>query len=221
MAGSRLLPLTLALLLFARTGDSSVVLTCTGVAFTLLWESVITNNSPSPTTESTQTTSDPSSQSPEITPESTSPSLHPTSLETTSSAHSSSNPTSLEATSSAHSSSNPTTGSASPEPETASFPSSVFPSSEPTTTPQFTNLAPQGSPTTSSPGQDAGSLWIPTSHRNPGVVTAVCLLVSVLLIGSVFIAVRHFNRDLPAFHNLDTVSMVRWVQAGLGLLTSQ
>jgi len=68
---------------------------------------------------------------------------------------------------------------------------------------------------------DAGSLWIPTSHRNPGVVIAVCLLVSVLLIGSVFIAVRHFNRDVPAFRNLDTVSMVRWVQAGLGLLTSQ
>ncbi|EDL90728.1 rCG38854 [Rattus norvegicus] len=54
---------------------------------------------------------------------------------------------------------------------------------------------------------DAGSLWIPTSHRNPGVVIAVCLLVSVLLIGSVFIAVRHFNRDVPAFRNLDTVSM--------------
>lgn len=68
---------------------------------------------------------------------------------------------------------------------------------------------------------DAGSLWIPTSHRNPGVVIAVCLLVSVLLIGSVFIAVRHYNRDVPAFHNLDTVSMVRWVQAGLGLPTSQ
>uniref|UniRef100_A0A8C8TF64 Uncharacterized protein n=1 Tax=Peromyscus maniculatus bairdii TaxID=230844 RepID=A0A8C8TF64_PERMB len=54
---------------------------------------------------------------------------------------------------------------------------------------------------------DAGSLWIPTSHRNPGVVIAVCLLVSVLLIGSVFTAVRRCNRDAPAFHNLDTVSM--------------
>nr|XP_038950832.1 uncharacterized LOC729966 homolog isoform X2 [Rattus norvegicus]AAI58861.1 Pde4c protein [Rattus norvegicus] len=205
MAGSRLLPLTLSLLLLARIGDSSVVLTCTGVAFTLLWESVITNTSP--TTESIQTTSNPTSQSTETTPASTSPSLHPTILETTSSPHSSSNPTSLETISSPHSSSYPTSGSASPEPETASFPSSVFPSSEPTTTPQFTNLAPQGSPTSSSPGQDAGSLWIPTSHRNPGVVIAVCLLVSVLLIGSVFIAVRHFNRDVPAFRNLDTVSM--------------
>jgi hypothetical protein len=63
---------------------------------------------------------------------------------------------------------------------------------------------------------DAGSLWTPTSYRNPGVVIAVCLLVSVLLVGSAFVAVRHYNRDAPAFHNLDTVSMVRWVQPGLG-----
>uniref|UniRef100_A0A1D5RMG6 Predicted gene 3336 n=1 Tax=Mus musculus TaxID=10090 RepID=A0A1D5RMG6_MOUSE len=55
--------------------------------------------------------------------------------------------------------------------------------------------------------RDAGSLWTPTSYRNPGVVIAVCLLVSVLLVGSAFVAVRHYNRDAPAFHNLDTVSM--------------
>ncbi|MEJ1287902.1 hypothetical protein NN561_018928 [Cricetulus griseus] len=54
---------------------------------------------------------------------------------------------------------------------------------------------------------DIGSLWIPTSHRNPGVVIAVCLLVSVLLIGSVFTAVRRCSREAPAFHNLDTVSL--------------
>ncbi|XP_031196013.1 cell wall mannoprotein 1-like [Mastomys coucha] len=86
-----------------------------------------------------------------------------------------------------------------------SLPTSAFPSSEPTITSQSTDLAPQGSPTASSPAQDAG--WISTSHRNPGVVIAVCLLVSVLLIGSVFIAVRHNHRDAPDFHNLDTVSM--------------
>ncbi|XP_049983698.1 uncharacterized homolog [Alexandromys fortis] len=54
---------------------------------------------------------------------------------------------------------------------------------------------------------DADSLWIPTAHRNPGVVIAVCLLVSVLLVGSVLTAVRHCNREAAAFQNLDTVSM--------------
>ncbi|XP_017167982.1 uncharacterized LOC729966 homolog isoform X1 [Mus musculus] len=101
----------------------------------------------------------------------------------------------------------PNPGSASPDPETASLPTSGFPSSEPTTTSQSTNLPPQGLSTVSSPHQDAGSLWTPTSYRNPGVVIAVCLLVSVLLVGSAFVAVRHYNRDAPAFHNLDTVSM--------------
>uniref|UniRef100_A0A8C6R4P1 Uncharacterized protein n=1 Tax=Nannospalax galili TaxID=1026970 RepID=A0A8C6R4P1_NANGA len=52
-----------------------------------------------------------------------------------------------------------------------------------------------------------GSEWISTSHRNPGVVISVCLLVSVLIIGSVLIAVRRYNRDVSAFHNLDRVSM--------------
>ncbi|ERE88994.1 hypothetical protein H671_1g2627 [Cricetulus griseus] len=98
-------------------------------------------------------------------------------------------------------------GSASPKPETASLPSSGSPDPELTTVSQSTNLVPQASPTVSSPGQDIGSLWIPTSHRNPGVVIAVCLLVSVLLIGSVFTAVRRCSREAPAFHNLDTVSL--------------
>ncbi|XP_028642007.1 cell wall protein DAN4-like [Grammomys surdaster] len=187
MAGSRLLPLALALLLLARPSDSSVTLACTGVVFTLFWESIITDdNSSSP-----WTTLDPTFSSPQTTPESTSLSSEST-------------PTILETTPHATA---PNTGSASPEPETASLPSSGFPSSEPTTASQSTNLAPQGSPTASSPGQDAGSIWISTSHRNPGVVIAVCLLVSVLLIGCVFIAVRHCYLDAPAFHNMDTVSM--------------
>ncbi|XP_029388078.1 integumentary mucin A.1-like [Mus pahari] len=209
MAGSRLLPLALALLLLARPGDSSDILADTD-------ESEIEEPIPVPTSPNPETTSVPTSSSPETTSVPTSSSPETTSVPTssspeTTSVSTSSSPettpkstsTSLE-TRSPPDSTAPNRGSASPEPETASLPTSGFPSSEPTTTSQSTK---QGLPTTSSPRQDADSLWTPTSHRNPGVVIAVCLLVSVLLIGSVFVAVRHCNRDAPAFRNLDTVSM--------------
>uniref|UniRef100_A0A8C5NX40 Uncharacterized protein n=1 Tax=Jaculus jaculus TaxID=51337 RepID=A0A8C5NX40_JACJA len=62
-------------------------------------------------------------------------------------------------------------------------------------------------PWISSSGKTPGDRWIPTSHRNPGVVIAVCLLVSVLLIGSVVMAVRHCHQDVSEFHKLDEVSM--------------
>lgn len=45
-------------------------------------------------------------------------------------------------------------------------------------------------------------------HRNPGVVVAVCLLVSVLLIGCVIAAVRRCHRGVSEFQKLDEVSMV-------------
>ncbi|XP_059100477.1 uncharacterized LOC729966 homolog [Peromyscus eremicus] len=180
MAGSRLLPLALALLLLVRPGDSSAVL-------------VFSEPTSAPSTSSPEPTSAPSTSSPETSP---APS---TSSPETSPAPSSPTPDS--------SSTGTNPGSVSPEPETASLPSSGSPGSELSTMPQSTNSVLQGSPTVFSPGQDAGSLWISTSHRNPGVVIAVCLLVSVLLIGSAFTAVRRCNRDVPAFHNLDTVSM--------------
>ncbi|CAO2612540.1 hypothetical protein LEMLEM_LOCUS15651 [Lemmus lemmus] len=177
MAGSRLLPLALAVLLLVRPRNSSVVLVVTG--------KLVEENGETPVDSGAGGTG----PSPDPTLASTSPSL-----EMPSTADSSS----TEA--------NP--GSASPEPETASLPSSGSPGSEMNTTiSQFTNLLPQGSPTVSSPSQDADSLWLPTSHRNPGVVIAVCLLVSVLLVGSVLTAVRHCNQDAAAFQNLDTVSM--------------
>ncbi|XP_052608786.1 uncharacterized LOC729966 homolog [Peromyscus californicus insignis] len=181
MAGSRLLPLALGLLLLVRPGDSSAVLVFSGVAFTVFWESTVAQSTPSPetspapSTPSPETSPAPSTPSPETSPAPSTPSTNP--------------------------------GSVSPEPETASLPSSGSPGSELSTMSQSTNSVLQGSPTVSSPGQDAGSLWISTSHRNPGVVIAVCLLVSVLLIGSAFTAVRRCHRDAPAFHNLDTVSM--------------
>uniref|UniRef100_A0A8C2MY57 Predicted gene 3336 n=1 Tax=Cricetulus griseus TaxID=10029 RepID=A0A8C2MY57_CRIGR len=161
MAGSRLLPLALALaLLLLFSGKLAE-----GNVFR---ESKSTDAPSSPTTPSPDTTPTPSPTTP-------SPDTTPTPSPTT--------------------------------PKTASLPSSGSPDPELTTVSQSTNLVPQASPTVSSPGQDIGSLWIPTSHRNPGVVIAVCLLVSVLLIGSVFTAVRRCSREAPAFHNLDTVSL--------------
>ncbi|XP_057609034.1 uncharacterized LOC729966 homolog [Chionomys nivalis] len=209
MAGSGLLPLALAVLLLVRPRDSSVVLVVTGVAFSAFWE---TEGTESPATSPESTTVSFTSSAEFKTVSSTS-SAESTSVSSTSSSEStsvSSNSLNLEVTSTPDSSSGSTganSGSASPEPETASLPSSGFPGSEPTTISQFTSLLPQGSPTVSSPSQDADSLWIPTAHRNPGVVIAVCLLVSVLLVGSVLTAVRHCNRDAAAFQNLDTVSM--------------
>nr|XP_048283152.1 uncharacterized LOC729966 homolog [Myodes glareolus] len=195
MAGSQLLRLALALLLLVRPRDSSVVLVVTGVAFSVFWEAVgvgsTTTSSESTTvffTSSSESGSVSSNTSPDLA--STSPSLEVTSTPDSDSSSTGTNP-----------------GSASPEPETASLPSSGSPGSELTTISQFTNLLPQGSPTVSSPSQDADSLWIPTSRRNPGVVIAVCLLVSVLLVGSVLTAVRHCNQNAAAFQNLDTVSM--------------
>ncbi|XP_046293079.1 uncharacterized LOC729966 homolog isoform X2 [Marmota monax] len=52
-----------------------------------------------------------------------------------------------------------------------------------------------------------GDPGVPTSHRNPGLVVAVCLLVSVLLIGSVVMAVRSCHREVSRFHKLDEESM--------------
>lgn len=50
-------------------------------------------------------------------------------------------------------------------------------------------------------------------HRSPGVVVAVCLLVSILLIGVVRTAMRCCHQGVSEFQKLDEVSMVRW---GLG-----
>ncbi|XP_021493705.1 uncharacterized LOC729966 homolog [Meriones unguiculatus] len=173
-----------------------------------------TTSSPEPASDFTTSSPEPASNSTTSSPEpasnSTTSSPEPTSNSTTSSPELASDSTtsSLETTPPLDSSSTePKPGSASPEPATASLPSPGSPGSEMTTVSQSTNLASQGSPTAPNPGQDSGSLWIAPSHRNPGVVIAVCLLVSVLLIGCVLTAVRHYSRDVPSFHNLDTVSM--------------
>ncbi|KAB1259459.1 hypothetical protein Cadr_000025617 [Camelus dromedarius] len=53
--------------------------------------------------------------------------------------------------------------------------------------------------TSTAPG-DTGA---PKLHRNPGVVVAVCLLVSILLIGSVVMAVKCCHKDMSEFQRMD------------------
>lgn len=59
-------------------------------------------------------------------------------------------------------------------------------------------------------------------HRNPGVVVAVCLLVSALLIGGVIMAVRRCHNGVSEFQKLDEVSMVGGrLDRGGGALSSR
>ncbi|KAG3279930.1 putative protein TPRXL [Ictidomys tridecemlineatus] len=105
------------------------------------------------------------------------------------------------------SSSNPETAPASAPPGTVTHPSAGPPSLEFTysTQPSSTHLNSHWISTPPSPGQ--GDPGVPTSHRNPGVVVAVCLLVSVLLIGSVVMAVRSCHREASRFHRLEEESL--------------
>ncbi|XP_047388567.1 uncharacterized LOC729966 homolog [Sciurus carolinensis] len=105
------------------------------------------------------------------------------------------------------SSTNPNTDPTSAPPGTDPHPGSGSPSSGFThsTHGSSTHLASHWIATSPSAGQsDPG---VPSSHRNPGVVVAVCLLVSVLLIGSVVMAVKSCHRDASRFHKLDEESM--------------
>ncbi|XP_047684119.1 uncharacterized LOC729966 homolog [Prionailurus viverrinus] len=111
----------------------------------------------------------------------------------------------------------------SPQPETATHPSSGSPGSEltptshssppssPTLTLPWSSTSPSSRPepssmpsastdgTSVSSGSAPGDTGAPELHRNPGVVVAVCLLVSVLLIGSVLMAVRRGHRGVSEF----------------------
>ncbi|XP_017735075.1 PREDICTED: protodermal factor 1-like isoform X1 [Rhinopithecus bieti] len=115
----------------------------------------------------------------------------------------------------------------SPQPETTTHPSSGSPNGELTpsshsTLPSSESLTPHWSPTSHSPGTEPltstdqtleppgpapGDTGSPELHRNPAVVVVVCLLVSLLLIGSVVMAVRFCHRDESTFEKLDEVSM--------------
>nr|XP_054106708.1 uncharacterized LOC729966 homolog isoform X2 [Callithrix jacchus] len=121
----------------------------------------------------------------------------------------------------------------SPQPDTITLPSSGSPSAELTpsshsTLPSSESLNPHWSLTSHSPGTDPSSMPLtstdqtsegpgpapgdtgpPELHRDPGVVVIVCLLVSLLVIGSVVMAVRFCHRDESKFGRLDEVSMVR------------
>nr|XP_031545271.1 uncharacterized protein LOC107033072 isoform X2 [Vicugna pacos] len=68
-------------------------------------------------------------------------------------------------------------------------------------------LLPKTSSTTLSPhtvtSTAPGDSEAPKLHRNPGVVVAVCLLVSILLIGSVVMAVKCCHKDVSEFQRMD------------------
>lgn len=57
----------------------------------------------------------------------------------------------------------------------------------------------------SAPGDTGAPEW----HRNPGVVVAVYLLISILLIGSEVMAMRYCHQGVSEFQKLDEVSMAR------------
>uniref|UniRef100_F1N6D7 Colon, intestine and stomach enriched 1 n=1 Tax=Bos taurus TaxID=9913 RepID=F1N6D7_BOVIN len=52
-------------------------------------------------------------------------------------------------------------------------------------------------------GYAPGDSGVPRLHRNPGVVVAVCLLVSALLIGGAIMAVRRCHNGVSEFQKLD------------------
>ncbi|KAK2087728.1 hypothetical protein P7K49_033635 [Saguinus oedipus] len=117
----------------------------------------------------------------------------------------------------------------SPQSETITLPSSGSPSAELTpsshsTLPSSESLNPHWSLTSHSPGKDPSSMPLtstdqtsegpglgdtgpPELHRDPGMVVTVCLLLSLLVIGSVVMAVRFCHRDESKFGRLDEVSM--------------
>ncbi|XP_037673833.1 leucine-rich repeat extensin-like protein 5 [Choloepus didactylus] len=119
----------------------------------------------------------------------------------------------------------------SPPPDTSTHPRSGSPSSEltptahsspPSSTSSTVHLSPtspsrrtepsavppaatEKTPAASDP--HPGSAVAPRSPRNPGVVVAVCLLLSVLVIGSVVMAVRCSQQEASKFQMLDNISM--------------
>ncbi|XP_045408618.1 uncharacterized LOC729966 homolog [Lemur catta] len=129
------------------------------------------------------------------------------------------------------SSTDSTVASTSMRSETATDPSSGSPSLElsPTfhsTAPSSTALTLTWSPTSHSLGMEPSSVSLaptdrtsepsgpatgdagaPELHRNPGVVVTVCLLLSVLLTGSVVMAVGYCRQRDSEFQKLEEVSM--------------
>uniref|UniRef100_A0A671FVF8 Uncharacterized protein n=1 Tax=Rhinolophus ferrumequinum TaxID=59479 RepID=A0A671FVF8_RHIFE len=120
---------------------------------------------------------------------------------------------------------------ASPQPETLPHPSSGSPNSELTSTshsspPSSITLTLHWSPTSSSPRMEPSSMPLATTdstsvasgpapgdtgapelHRSLGVVVAVCLLVSILLIGVVRMAMRCCHQGMSEFQKLDEGTM--------------
>ncbi|XP_023562945.1 mucin-1 isoform X3 [Octodon degus] len=97
------------------------------------------------------------------------------------------------------------TASGIPYPTTVTHSGSEFSSSAFTPVSDSASPIPPWIPPSSVPA--LGDTQTRVSHRNPGVVVAVCLLVSLVLIGSVLLVVRRRHRDTSEFLVLDEVSM--------------
>ncbi|XP_013362716.1 PREDICTED: endochitinase A-like [Chinchilla lanigera] len=189
MAGSRRLPLliiALALLLKSSGSEDS--------PSTAAVSSVQTETKALSATPEISSSSDPGSSSPGGTsiPQSGSPST-----EEVSTAQSSPAPAG----------SGTASGSPEPHPTTVTHAGSESPSSELTPASDSAPPIPPRTPSSSMPVQ--GATQTRTSHRNPGVVVAVCVLVSVVIIGSVLLVVRGRHRDTSEFLVLDEDSVNR------------
>ncbi|XP_010604834.1 mucin-7-like [Fukomys damarensis] len=147
-------------------------------------------------------TSQPAAESSSATPTSSSPSDPSSSSPGDSSTARPSAPSTGEITTSPLSSTPTDAGAVSPSPHSTTD----APSGSESPGSAFTPLS-QSASLPSSPLPGPGDTMTPTSHRNPGVVVAVCLVLSLLLIGAVVLAVRRCHRDTSEFLTLDQVSM--------------
>uniref|UniRef100_A0A9L0IU20 Uncharacterized protein n=1 Tax=Equus asinus TaxID=9793 RepID=A0A9L0IU20_EQUAS len=218
MAGFQLPPLLLLALglLLKPAGDASA-------STTAVTSSSMTSESGTESTTLKNLSASPSSHSP-LTSE-TGSSISPSTATSETGSTTLNGPLNSETTptiQSSPSSASPGLVPTSPQPETITHPSSGSPSSELILTSHSSTLSPtsptSGAEPSSMPsaatfstsvasGPAPGDTGAPKLHRNPGVVVAVCLLVSVLLIGSVVMAVRCSHRGVSEFQKLENVSM--------------
>nr|XP_008534434.1 PREDICTED: putative protein TPRXL isoform X2 [Equus przewalskii] len=231
MAGFQLPPLLLLALglLLKPAGDASASTTAV-TSSSMTSESgtestTLKNLSASPSSHSPLTSETGSSISPSTATSETDSSIPPSTATSETGSTTPNGPSNSETTptiQSSPSSTSPGLVPTSPQPETITHPSSGSPSSELILTSHSSTLSPtsptSGAEPSSMPsaatfstsvasGPAPGDTGAPKLHRNPGVVVAVCLLVSVLLIGSVVMAVRCSHRGVSEFQKLENMSM--------------
>nr|XP_014590262.1 putative protein TPRXL isoform X2 [Equus caballus] len=211
--------------LTSETGSSISPSTATSETGSSISPSTATSETDSSIPPSTATSETGSSISPSTATSETGSSISPSTATSETGSTTPNGPSNSETTptiQSSPSSTSPGLVPTSPQPETITHPSSGSPSSELILTSHSSTLSPtsptSGAEPSSMPsaatfstsvasGPAPGDTGAPKLHRNPGVVVAVCLLVSVLLIGSVVMAVRCSHRGVSEFQKLENMSM--------------